>query len=72
MADPCVLGGGGAVRVLSPLYREPVPPGKPCDPGPGLPHEGPRTVWGQGLGGKAKGKRLNKGRPGKGRWGRGG
>ena len=27
MADLCVLGGGGAVCVLSPLYREPVPPG---------------------------------------------
>ena len=64
MADPCVLGGGGAVRVLSPLYREPVPPGKPCDSGPGLPHQGPRTVWGQGLRGEAKGKRLNKGKRG--------
>lgn len=42
------LGRRGAVCVLSPLYREPVPRGKPCEPSSRLPNKDTGTVWRQG------------------------
>lgn len=41
-------GRRGAVRVLSPLYWEPLPPGKPCEPSSRLPNKDTGAVWRQG------------------------
>lgn len=57
------LGRRGAVCVLSPLYREPLPRGKPCEPSSRLPNKDTGTVWRQGPRGEREKENIVFSRP---------